>query len=74
MFTRVPDASKIAFVTLVAQLRRWEFGIIDCQMATEHLARFGAREIPRAAFVRQLDALVAQPAPTVPWHVEPYDG
>lgn len=74
MFTRVPDASKIALVTLVAQLGRWEFGLIDCQMKTEHLARFGAREIPRAAFVQQLDVLVAQPAPPAPWHVEPYGG
>ena len=75
MFTRVPDASKIAFVTLVDQLRRWEFGMIDCQMTTEHLARFGAQEIPRAAFVRQLDVLVAQAAPPPPpWHVGPYGG
>ena len=74
MFTRVPDASKVALVTLVAQLQRWGFGVIDCQMKTEHLARFGAREIPRAAFVRQLDVLVAQPAPPAPWQVEPYGG
>jgi leucyl/phenylalanyl-tRNA---protein transferase len=74
MFTRVPDASKVALVTLVAQLRRWGFGLIDCQMKTEHLARFGAREIPRATFVRQLDVLVAQPPPPAPWRVEPYGG
>ena len=69
MFTRVPDAAKIAFVTLVTQLQRWEFGVIDCQMKTEHLARFGAREIPRAAFVRQLDELVARSGPSRPWHL-----
>jgi leucyl/phenylalanyl-tRNA--protein transferase len=69
MFTRVPDASKIALVALVGQLLRWEFGVIDCQMKTEHLARFGAREIPRATFVRQLARLVAQPAPLAPWRV-----
>ena len=72
MFTRVPDASKIALVTLVAQLQRWEFGMIDCQMKTQHLARFGAREIPRAAFLRQLDVLVTQPAPPAPWQLVPY--
>jgi leucyl/phenylalanyl-tRNA--protein transferase len=69
MFTRVPDASKIALVTLVAQLQRWEFGMIDCQMKTQHLARFGAREIPRAAFLRQLDVLVAQDSPPAPWQL-----
>ena len=72
MFTRVPDASKIALVTLVAQLQRWEFGMIDCQMKTQHLARFGAREIPRASFLRQLDVLVTQAAPPAPWQLAPY--
>jgi len=71
MFTRVPDASKIALVTLVAQLQRWEFGMIDCQMKTQHLARFGAREIPRAAFLRHLDVLVAKDAPPAPWQLVP---
>ncbi|MBK5297920.1 MAG: leucyl/phenylalanyl-tRNA--protein transferase [Vicinamibacteria bacterium] len=71
MFTRVPDASKIALMTLVAQLQQWEFGVVDCQMKTEHLARFGAREIPRAAFVRQLDVLVPQAGPPCPWRMDP---
>jgi leucyl/phenylalanyl-tRNA--protein transferase len=64
MFTRVPDASKIALVHLVRQLERLGFGMIDCQMATAHLARFGAREIPRAAFVRKLREYVNR-APTL---------
>ena len=74
MFTRVPDASKIAFVTLVAQLQRWEFGMIDCQMPTEHLSRFGAKEIARAAFIRQLETLVTQAAPPIPWRLGPHGG
>ncbi len=48
--------------------------MIDCQMTTEHLARFGAREIPRAAFIRQLDILVAQTAPPIPWQLGPHGG
>jgi leucyl/phenylalanyl-tRNA--protein transferase len=58
MFTRVPDASKIALAYLVRQLERWRYGMIDCQMKTAHLARFGAREIPRAEFMRRLAILV----------------
>ncbi|MBM3340610.1 MAG: leucyl/phenylalanyl-tRNA--protein transferase [Betaproteobacteria bacterium] len=58
MFTRVPDASKIALVALAQQLQRWDFGLIDCQMKTAHLASLGAREIPRADFVRRLQVLV----------------
>lgn len=61
MFTRANDASKIAFVHLVRQLERWQFGIIDCQMRTPHLASLGAREIPRAEFRRQLDELINYP-------------
>ena len=58
MFSRATDASKIALVHLVRQLERWRFGLIDCQVATTHLASLGAREIPRAAFVRELQELI----------------
>jgi leucyl/phenylalanyl-tRNA---protein transferase len=53
MFSRSPDASKIAFAYLVRQLSEWEFALIDCQVRTAHLASLGAREIPRTVF-RQL--------------------
>ena len=58
MFARASDASKIALAHLVGQLSRWQFGMIDCQMHTRHLASFGAREIPRADFMRKLLELV----------------
>lgn len=61
MFTCVNDASKIAFAHLVRQLERWQFGIIDCQMRTAHLASFGAHEISRSEFRRHLDQLVNYP-------------
>jgi leucyl/phenylalanyl-tRNA--protein transferase len=65
MFARQSDASKVAFVTLVAQLRRWGVPMIDCQMSTPHLASLGARDVPRAAFLADLPRLVAQrPLPT----------
>lgn len=70
MFTEVSDASKIAFVHLVWQLKRWGFGLIDCQMKTEHLGRFGAREIPRSDFMRRVSKLIQySPAPT-PWRFD----
>lgn len=58
MFSRVTDASKLALVHLVRQLERWQFGMIDCQMHTLHLASLGARAIPRADFMRKLQELV----------------
>ncbi len=70
MFARAGDASKIAFAHLVKQLARWQFGIIDCQMNTAHLARFGAREIPRTEFSRRLTELVNYPSPAAIWQFE----
>ena len=48
MFANAPDASKIAFVASVRQLDAWNIGLIDCQVHTDHLERFGAYEVPRA--------------------------
>jgi leucyl/phenylalanyl-tRNA--protein transferase len=70
MFAAAPDASKIALAHLVRQLERWGYGLIDCQMATAHLARFGAREIPRADFMRRLAKLVNYPRTSQPWRCD----
>lgn len=71
MFYRVPDASKIAFAHLVAQLRAWGYGLIDCQVSTRHLASLGAREIPRKEFISRLDELTALPGVPSPWCFSP---
>jgi leucyl/phenylalanyl-tRNA--protein transferase len=70
MFTRVPDASKIALVHLARELQRRDFGMIDCQMHTRHLASFGAREIPRADFMRKLQELVNCPHVPGRWTID----
>ncbi len=70
MFTHAADASKIALVHLVRQIRRWHFGMIDCQMHTRHLASLGAREIPRADFMRKLQELVDYPGVTGHWELD----
>lgn len=54
MFSRETDASKVALVHLVARLRVGGFALLDAQFLTEHLARFGAVEIPRPAYRRRL--------------------
>ncbi|HQS57233.1 MAG: leucyl/phenylalanyl-tRNA--protein transferase [Gallionellales bacterium 35-53-114] len=61
MFSRKTDASKIALAHLTAQLKRWEFGMIDCQMNTPHLASMGAREISRREFILRLQELIHYP-------------
>lgn len=70
MFSHVTDASKIAFVHLVKQLERWNFGMIDCQMKTRHLASLGAREIPRIDFIQLLNNLVMAPGKAEKWHFD----
>ena len=71
MFARQSDASKVAFVHLIAQLRRWGFELIDCQMATAHLASLGAREIPRVQFNSSVARLVRAPDIPGPWVADP---
>jgi leucyl/phenylalanyl-tRNA--protein transferase len=70
MFYSAPNASKIAFVHLVRQLERWRFGLIDCQMATRHLASFGARQISRHEFMRKLGQLINYPGRIGVWELE----
>jgi leucyl/phenylalanyl-tRNA--protein transferase len=63
MFSKRSDASKVAFALLVHQLREWDYRLIDCQVTTQHLIRFGAREVPRLAFLKMLKEALAAPAP-----------
>jgi leucyl/phenylalanyl-tRNA--protein transferase len=70
MFSREPDASKVALVRLARQLDRWGFGLIDCQMETPHLASLGARTLPRAAFAARLAELVNLPHMNGPWRFD----
>jgi leucyl/phenylalanyl-tRNA--protein transferase len=67
MFALTADASKVALVHLVAHLQRLDVPLIDCQQETAHLARFGARPVPRAAFAAQLAQLIHSGAPVPGW-------
>ena len=69
MFSRKTDASKIALAHLSVQLARWNFGMIDCQMKTPHLASLGAREIPRKEFITRLQDLINY-SPVTAWHFD----
>lgn len=70
MFSLEPDASKVAFVTLVRQLEAWDFDLLDCQVHTAHLARFGARPWPRALFLERLEQALVAPTRRGRWHLE----
>ena len=60
MFSLVNNASKVGFITLVHRLRARGFTLIDCQVATPHLARWGAEPIPRTEFLEELSAGLSQ--------------
>lgn len=60
MFSRVPDASKVALAWLVAALRCGGVQLLDCQFMTDHLASLGAIEIAQDRYLELLRA--AQPS------------
>jgi leucyl/phenylalanyl-tRNA--protein transferase len=54
MFSKVSNASKIAFISLSKKLERENYKLIDCQVYNDHLASLGAEEIPRDVFLQIL--------------------
>jgi leucyl/phenylalanyl-tRNA--protein transferase len=71
MFARESDASKVAFATLVRQLERWGFHLVDAQVPTAHLASLGAREWPRERYLEALERALEEPTRRGPWTLEP---
>jgi leucyl/phenylalanyl-tRNA--protein transferase len=58
MFAKKTDASKVAFATYAAMLAEKGFKLIDCQVTTDHMKRFGAKEIPRTEFMKLLQKVL----------------
>lgn len=54
MFSKQSNASKYAFIKFTEYLKNTGVELIDCQIYTEHLERFGARMIPRKTFTHKL--------------------
>ncbi|HEX4966174.1 MAG TPA: leucyl/phenylalanyl-tRNA--protein transferase [Thermoanaerobaculia bacterium] len=70
MFADAANASKVAFATLLANLLRWGFPLVDCQSYTGHLESFGAEEWPRARFLALLKRSLAAPTRQGPWTLD----
>lgn len=70
MFSRKNNASKVALAHLAAQLQRWNYGMIDCQMHTSHLASLGARQLPRTEFIRRMNELLPLPETACRWQFD----
>ncbi len=56
MFSKVSNASKMAFIALVTDLKCKNYKLLDCQVYNSHLESLGCREIPRADFMEILKA------------------
>lgn len=69
MFSRQPNSSKIALVSLVHTLQEWDFDLIDCQLQTAHLMQFGAREIPGREFQKILGKSVLRQIKSGKWEI-----
>ena len=54
MFSLVSNASKVAFIALVEQLKEKNYKLLDCQVYNPHLESLGCREIKRNEFMRIL--------------------
>ncbi len=67
MFHTMTDASKVAFVTLVEQLKNWDYQLIDCQVHSPHLASLGAVNLNRDKFKSLIDKHCEAPASILAW-------
>jgi leucyl/phenylalanyl-tRNA--protein transferase len=70
MFADRADASKAAFAQGVRWLAAHGIDLVDCQVRTEHLVRFGAVEVPRASFLERLAVALRRPTLRGPWQVD----
>lgn len=73
MFSQADNASKVGFAHLVQQLQRWNFPLIDCQVANKHLFSLGAVEISRETFQQMLLDFTHRPTLPGPWTLAPAD-
>jgi len=72
MFSRRSNASKAAFAVFVQALKAWGYALIDCQIHTDHLATFGAEEMPRSDFLGLLERCCERPPAPHAWGSEPF--
>ncbi|BCB73308.1 leucyl/phenylalanyl-tRNA--protein transferase [Vreelandella aquamarina] len=66
MFSRQPDASKIALAYLAGAMQRHGGELIDCQMHTPHLASLGATTVARSTFINYLEQWLPEKAFRLP--------
>jgi len=68
MFSRISNGSKFAFIELVSYLKDMQFQLIDCQMTTDLLLSFGAKEITGKEFQIHLQSSIKNITPSGNWN------
>lgn len=58
MFSKVSNASKVAFISLANQLKNDNYKLLDCQVYNEHLESLGCKEIDREDFMKILNSVI----------------
>ena len=67
MFSKVPNASKVALLALCQVLHSWGFPLLDAQVSSPHLRSLGGHEMPRQEFCERLRILCAEPGTVQHW-------
>jgi leucyl/phenylalanyl-tRNA--protein transferase len=70
MFSRIQSGSQYALIGLVDFLKKNAYKVIDCQMTTDHLIRFGAREISGRKFQALIKTNIDNITPDISWNNE----
>jgi leucyl/phenylalanyl-tRNA--protein transferase len=70
MFSRIPNASKVALEALIRFVRERGFDMVDCQVTSPHLISLGAKEVPRRRFLEMLEKSMAKPTLDGRWAFE----
>ena len=53
----------------MGNLAEWDFDLVDCQVHTDHLERFGACRVKRASFLARLHESLEKPTRRGPWRL-----
>ena len=73
MFHTESNASKLAFYFLIGKLREWNYQLIDCQVKSEHLINWGAKELPRDRFITLVNQYSTRYTAVEAWRKIPHD-
>lgn len=67
MFSTVANSSKFALIYLMSIIKQQDIQLVDCQMTTNHLVQFGAKEVSGKRFHQEITDLITNITPKPRW-------